>query len=385
MDKTLPLASLRVLELARVLAGPWIGQTLADLGATVIKIEGPKGDETRHWGPPYAPNGQATYFQSCNRGKHSVIADFNNAEDLAMIRGLATEADVLVENFKVGGLTKFGLDYPTLSASNPRLIYCSVTGFGQTGPMAHLPGYDFIIQGMAGVMDLTGTPDGPPIKTGIALADLFTAMYGLVGIQAALIQRQTTGRGQHIDMALYDSLAAMLGNQASAYLMTGKSPARLGNTHPSIVPYEVYDASDAPLIIACGNDGQFQRLCAALGTTWHEDPRFATNPKRLENRTQLSAMMAEAVAARTRSDVLQAMEAAGVPAGPINSVADALDNDHVTARGLVRSYGDTRAVALPISATGMAKAELDAPPALDQHGDAVRQQGWKAVDPDQDR
>lgn len=380
MDKTPPLTGLRVLELARVLAGPWIGQTLADLGATVIKIESPQGDETRHWGPPYAPDGQATYYHACNRGKHSVVADFNDPDDLAMIRDLAAEADVVVENFKVGGLAKFGLDYATLSAPNPRLIYCSITGFGQTGPRAHLPGYDFIIQAMSGVMDVTGLPDGPPVKTGIALADLFTAMYGIVAIEAAVIQRQTSGRGQHIDMALYDSLIAMLANQGTAYLLAGRSPQRLGNAHPSIVPYEVYQAADGPLVIACGNDGQFVRLCRALGTDWHQDPRFATNPRRMENREEMSRLMAALVSGWQRAPLLAAMEQAGVPAGPINTVGEALDNDHVGARDLIRQSGKSRAVALPIKASAMEAAQLDGPPVLDQHGTAVRSGGWMAIE-----
>ena len=376
MTDSAPLDGIRVLELARVLAGPWIGQTLADLGATVIKVEGPKGDETRHWGPPYAPNGTATYFHSCNRGKRSITADFRNSEDLDVVRGLAADADIVIENFKVGGLTKFGLDYPTLSAANPGLIYCSITGFGQTGPKAHLPGYDFIIQAMSGVMDVTGEADGQPTKTGIALADLFTALYGTIGIEAALLQRAKTGLGQQIDMALYDSMLAVLANQASAFLLTGNSPRRLGNAHPSIVPYEVYNASDGPLVIACGNDGQFSRLCQEFGLEWHLDERFATNPKRMENRVAMSDMMATLVAGCSRDEVLKRMENAGVPAGPINTVGEALSDPQVDARELVVEQSDSRSVDLPIKFSDIVRPDRGAPPALNRHGPEVRATGW---------
>lgn len=376
MKNSAPLAGIRVLELARVLAGPWIGQTLADLGATVIKVESPKGDETRHWGPPYAPDGAATYFHSCNRGKRSIVADFKNAEDLELIQNLAQDADILVENFKLGGLKKFGLDYETLQGINPRLIYCSITGFGQTGPKAHLPGYDFIIQAMSGVMDVSGSPDGPPTKTGIALADLFTALYGTVGIEAALLQRANTGRGQYIDMALYDSLLAVLANQASAFLMTGKSPTRLGNAHPSIVPYEVYDAIDGPLVIACGNDGQFTRMCSAFAVDWHQDAQFTTNPKRLENRVELSARMAALIAGFQRAEVLAKMEKAGVPAGPINTVGEALSDPQVAARNTIFERDGNKSVELPIRFSEISPPSRSAPPALDQHGDEIRKSGW---------
>lgn len=377
MTNSPPLSGLRVLELARVLAGPWIGQTLADLGATVIKVESPAGDETRAWGPPFAADGAATYFHSCNRGKRSIALDFRNPDDLAVAKDLAQEADIVVENFKLGGLVKYGLDYASLSAENVGLIYCSITGFGQTGPNAHLPGYDFIIQAMSGVMDVTGQADGPPVKTGIALADLFTAMYGVVGIQTALIQRQKTGRGQHIDMALFDSLTCMLANQATSFLSSGTSPSRLGNTHPSIVPYQVFDASDGPLVIACGNDGQFARLCKVLAVDWNTDARFATNPERLINRDVLVPMLADLLIGHSRAELLAMMEKAGVPAGPINTVGEALTSEQTIARNLVHDLENSRSVKTPIVFSDMAQAEITAPPELDADGAAIRKDGWR--------
>jgi crotonobetainyl-CoA:carnitine CoA-transferase CaiB-like acyl-CoA transferase len=285
-----------VLELARVLAGPWIGQTLADLGADVIKVEAPEGDETRGWGPPFAADGSAAYFHSCNRNKRSIALDFRDAQDRALARRLAASADVVLENFKVGGLAKYGLDYPAVAAGNPGVVYCSVTGFGQDGPYAPRPGYDFIIQAMGGIMDLTGEPEGAPQKPGVAYADLFTGLYGTIAVQAALAQRARTGQGQHIDMALFDTQLAVLANQASNWLIGGRVPRRMGNAHPNIVPYQVFQAADGPLVIACGNDGQFARLCVELGLELHRDARLTMNRGRLEHRAEVIGALAARLA-----------------------------------------------------------------------------------------
>ena len=338
-----PLEGLKVVELARILAGPWIGQTLADLGAQVVKVEGPQGDDTRSWGPPFIeccrPDGWtekvAAYFHAANRGKSSVVCDFQDRADLARLKGLIAEADVLIVNFKVGGLQKFRLDYESVSAINPRLIYASVTGFGQTGPRASQPGYDFLVQGMCGIMDLTGEPDGEPQKVGVAWIDIFTGLYGVIAVQAALAERQVSGRGQHIDLSLLDCGIAVLANQAMNYLASGASPHRMGNAHPNIVPYQVFPASDGHMIIACGNDRQFAALMGVLGLEAHaRDPRFSSNGERVVNRKLLCAMIADQTAKRTRSDLIAALEEAGVPAGPINTVADALAEPQVVARGL---------------------------------------------------
>src|SRR5580704_10508514 len=290
---TAALAGVRVLELARVLAGPTTGQTLADLGADVIKVESPEGDETRAWGPPFIETDgelSAAYFHSCNRGKRSIVADFTTERGREIVRRLAARADVLIENFKVGGLQKFGLDYESLRRLNPRLIYCSVTGFGQTGPYAKRAGYDFLIQGMSGIMSITGEPDGSPQKAGVAIADLFTGLYGVIAIEAALIERARTGRGQHLDLALFDSMSAMLANQAMNYLASGKSPKRMGNAHVNLAPYQTLPVSDGWFIVAVGNDGQFARLCVVLGLEpLAKDKRFATNPGRVVNRVALEA------------------------------------------------------------------------------------------------
>jgi crotonobetainyl-CoA:carnitine CoA-transferase CaiB-like acyl-CoA transferase len=367
-----PHAGLRVLELARVLAGPWIGQTLADLGADVIKVEAREGDETRGWGPPFADDGTAAYFHAANRGKRSIALDFRDAGDLALVRHLAGEADVLIENFKVGGLAKFGLDWPSLAATNPRLVYCSVTGFGQDGPRAAAPGYDFIIQAMGGIMDLTGEPDGPPQKPGVAYADLFTGLYGVIAVQAALAQRAGSGRGQHIDMALFDSQLAVLANQATNRLIGGRLPRRMGNAHPNIVPYQVFEAADGPLVIACGNDGQFARLCTALGLGHHRDPRFALNRDRLENRAALVGDLAARLAGMPRAAVLAAMQTAGVPAGPINTVAEAFDDPQAQARGMVQTIDGSRAPRSPMRFSDATLAADRPPPRLDAHGPAIR-------------
>ncbi|GGE20506.1 CoA transferase [Aureimonas endophytica] len=317
-----PLAGLRVLELARILAGPWIGQTLADLGADVIKVESPAGDDTRGWGPPFIErDGEraAAYFHACNRGKRSVVIDFTTEEGQAAVRALAAEADVVVENFKVGGLAKYGLDHASLSRINPGLVTCSVTGFGQDGPYAARAGYDFMIQGLAGIMDLTGDPEGEPQKIGVAFADIFTGLYGVIAIQAALARRAATGRGEHVDMALFDSMAGVLANQALNYFASGVAPTRLGNAHPNIVPYQAFAARDGHLIVACGNDRQFERLVRILGRPdLSADPAYRRNEGRVAHRAELTPLLAGLVAAWERDALLAELEREGVPAGPIN-------------------------------------------------------------------
>jgi glutaryl-CoA transferase len=335
-----PLEGLRVLELARILAGPWIGQTLADLGADVIKVEAPDGDDTRRWGPPFVqgPDGEnldAAYFHCCNRGKRSLVADLHTEHGQEVVCRLARRSDVLIENFKVGGLAKYGLDYPVLSKINPRLVYCSVTGFGQTGPHAHRPGYDFMIQGMGGIMDLTGEPDGPPQKTGVAFADIFTGTYGTIAVLAALAQRERTGVGQHVDMALLDSMVGVLANQSLSYLISGSAPRRMGNAHPNIVPYQTFAVRDGSVIIAVGNDLQFARLCDFLGLAplaKHE--KFATNAARVSNREELIQQLSANLAQRGREEVLRAMEERGIPAGPINTLVDVFSDPQVIYRGM---------------------------------------------------
>jgi crotonobetainyl-CoA:carnitine CoA-transferase CaiB-like acyl-CoA transferase len=382
-----PLAGLRVLELARILAGPWIGQTLADLGADVVKVESPEGDDTRKWGPPFvrAPNGDnldAAYFHSCNRGKRSIVADFSTEDGRNTVRLLAQRSDVLIENFKVGGLAKYALDYNSLKAANPRLIYCSVTGFGQSGPYAQRAGYDFIIQGMSGVMDLTGEADGPPEKIGIAFADIFTGVYGTTAILAALNQRERTGVGQHIDMALLDSMVGVLANQGLNYLVSGRVPRRMGNAHPNIVPYQVFAVSDGQVIIAVGNDAQFERLCSYLGEPGlARDPLYVTNSERVKNREQLISRLSQLLAPRTRSDVLAAMEDRGIPAGPINNLSDVFSDPQVQHRALVSQLkapwsegGAVPTVRTPVQFSG-AQLQLERPaPRLGEHTDQVRKE-----------
>lgn len=338
-----PLKGLKVVELARILAGPWLGQTLADLGADVIKVEAPQGDDTRRWGPPFierlrkdgSTETVAAYFHATNRGKQSVTCDFHDQADLDRLKALIASADVVIENFKVGGLAKYGLDYHTLIADNPGLVYLSITGFGQDGPRASQPGYDFLIQGMSGIMDLTGEPDGAPQKVGVAWIDIFTGLYGTIAVQAALRERDKSGLGQHIDLSLLDCGVAVLANQATNLLLGGATPHRLGNAHPNIVPYSVFPAADGHLIIACGNDGQFQNLCHAFGVDGlAQDPRFATNADRVENRAELIARLSKISSAQPRDAIVELLEQAGVPCGPINSVADALAEPQVQARGM---------------------------------------------------
>ena len=382
-----PLAGVRVLDLSRVLAGPWATQMLADLGADVIKVEKPgTGDDTRHWGPPWLEHGDqkvAAYFLAANRGKRSVAIDFATEDGAALVRRMAADADVLVENFKVGGLRKFGLDAVSLRAANPRLIYASITGFGQDGPYAQRAGYDYIIQGMGGLMSLTGLPDGEPgggpMKVGVAVADLFTGMYTANAIVAALYRREQTGEGATIDMALLDTQLAMLANQASNALISGKDPKRLGAGHPNIVPYQPFQAADQPIIIAVGNDQQFARLAAIVGhPEWSEDPAFKTNAARVAVRQTLVPMIAEIVATKPAAAWLQQLEAAGIPAGPINSISQALADPQALHRGAQMkagggALGEVPMVGCPIRIDGERTDAPLPPPALGEHGDLLKQ------------
>ncbi|HEX9140115.1 MAG TPA: CaiB/BaiF CoA-transferase family protein [Steroidobacteraceae bacterium] len=335
-----PLAGLRVVELARILAGPWLGQTLADLGAEVVKIESPEGDDTRRWGPPFVQAADGTdlgaaYFHCCNRGKRSVVADLQSAQGLELVNRLIERADVLIENFKTGSLSRYKLDYASLKQGNPRLIYCSITGFGQTGPYAGRAGYDAIIQGMSGIMDVTGEANGPPQKIGVALADILTGVYGVAAVQAALLQRQKTGTGQHIDLALLDVMVGVLANQALNYLVSGEAPRRIGNQHPNIVPYQSFAVLDGYIMIAVGNDAQFQRFCEAIGCgSLSKDPRFVTNAGRVRERAALLSVLEPAVQAFSRAELLARLEAAAVPAGPVNTLAETFADPQVVARAM---------------------------------------------------
>ena len=336
-----PYTGLRVLELARVLAGPWIGQALADLGAEVIKVESPEGDETRRWGPPFLENADgsaadAAYFHACNRGKDSLVLDLREAGDRQRAVQLACEADVLIENFKVGGLEKFGLDYASVAALNPALVYCSISGFGQSGRYADRPGYDFVAQAMSGLMDVTGEPGRPPQKVGVAISDVVTGLYGLIGIQAALAERARSGRGQRVDVSLLDSTVGILANQAMNCLIGNMTPTRMGNAHPNIAPYQEFRTADGFIVVAVGNDVQFRRLCEALGcASLASDPRFASNGARVRHRTDLEQALAPALAALRREEALARLEAAQVPSGPINTVAEALADPNTLERGMV--------------------------------------------------
>lgn len=333
-----PLSGLKVIELARILAGPWAGQTLSDLGAEVIKVESPQGDDTRQWGPPFIDrldDRSAAYFHSCNRGKQSVVIDFRTEAGKDRLINLIRDADILIENYKVGGLQKYGLDYESVRQLNPSLIYCSITGFGQDGPYAHRAGYDYIVQGMSGLMSVTGEADRQPLKVGVAVTDVFTGVYATTAILAALHQRASTGRGQHIDMALLDTAVAVTANQAMNYLSTGNAPSRLGNEHPNLSPYQVFPCSDGYLIVAVGNDAQFAKFCAVLGC---EDlaaqAKYRTNPDRVENRVALTTQLNEKTRSFCKSDLLSACETSGVPAGPINDLAEVFHDPQVQARGM---------------------------------------------------
>lgn len=386
-----PLKNIRVLEMARILAGPWCGQLLADLGADVVKIErSGSGDDTRQWGPPFIDGVDgdtigAAYFHSCNRGKRSVEADFESEDGRAMVRKLAANADVLVENFKVGGLAKYGLDYESLRAINPRLIYCSITGFGQDGPYAPRAGYDFLIQGMGGAMHLTGTPDGPPSKSGIAIADIFTGLYAANAIQSAIIQRQDTGEGAYIDCALLDTQVAVLGYQALNYFVSGNEPRRLGNGHPNIVPYDVFPVADGDIIIATGNDGQFRKLCAVLQRPdLAGDERFATSKDRVNNRAEFNIVFHPLTRQFKRADLLPKLDSASVPAGPINTVADVFDDPQIRHRGVRidipnpdAKSGSTPGLRAPLVMNGNAMAAELPAPSLGRHtADVLNDPAW---------
>ncbi len=339
------LGHLRVLDLSRVLAGPWAGQVLGDLGADVVKVERPgSGDDTRHWGPPFVQdaNGQdagAAYFTACNRNKRSLAVDFSKPEGADLIRSLVPHFDVVIENFKVGGLARYGLDYNSLAQLHPQLIYCSITGFGQDGPYASRPGYDFLIQAMGGLMSITGQPDtepgGGPVKVGVAVADLFTGMYAAVSILAALSYRERTGEGQHIDCSLLDTQVAMLANQSANWLVGGVEPTRMGNNHPNVAPYRTYAVKDGHVIVAVGNDRQFARLCETLGdAVISRDPRFRTNTDRVHNRVDLDAAISKLLADWPREELIESLGVAGVPCGPINTLGDVFADEHIQARNL---------------------------------------------------
>ncbi|TMJ44844.1 MAG: CoA transferase [Alphaproteobacteria bacterium] len=376
-----PLAGLRVLELARILAGPWAGQILADLGADVIKVERKgSGDDTRGWGPPFveATEGghlDAAYFHATNRGKRSIEIDFESEDGRRTVKKLAARSDVLVENFKVGGLAKFGLDYASLSNENPRLIYCSVTGFGQSGPYATRPGYDLMAQGIGGIMDLTGAPDGEPQRAGVPVADIFTGIYSVVGILAALIERERTGRGCLVDTALVDSQVGVLANQALNYLISGKVPRRIGNAHPNIVPYQVFPVADGHIIIATGNDSQFGKLCALLGESKiAEEPRYRSNSDRLANREELIARLSALTLRWRRDDLLAKLEELGVPAGPINTLEQVFADPQVIHRGMridrpsaAAKGGTIPGVRTPIIIGGQPMAAERPSPRLGEH------------------
>lgn len=348
-----PLAGIRVIELARVLAGPWAGQMLADLGADVIKVENPDGgDDTRHWGPPFVEgadgeNLSAAYYHSTNRGKRSITADLKSEEGQSLVRRLVATADVLIENFKLGGLVKYGLDYDSLRAINPRLVYCSITGFGQTGPYANLAGYDYIVQGMSGFMSITGERDGQPMKAGVAIADIFTGIYAVSAIEAALIHALKTGEGQLIDMALLDVQSAVLANQNMNYLVSGRAPVRLGNAHPNISPYEVVPTADGYLILAVGNDGQFRRLCTILGLVIGDDENFATNKARVANRDAVRRIVSTETLKWQKADLLKACEDNAVPSGAINTIEEMFADPQIAARGLRIDLPDAAGTVIP--------------------------------------
>jgi len=387
-----PLEGIKVLDLSRVLAGPWCTQLLADLGAEVTKVERPgAGDDTRHWGPPWHGEGDkrvAAYFLSCNRGKRSAAIDFSQAEGAALVRKLAEHADVVVENFKVGGLEKFGLDARSLRAANPRLIYASITGFGQDGPYADRAGYDYIIQGMGGLMSITGLPDGVPgggaMRVGVAVVDLFTGLYTAVAILSALYAREKSGEGAHIDMALFDTQLAMLANQASNALVSGKDPPRQGNTHPNIVPYQPFDAADQPIIIAVGNERQFARLAEMCGhPEWTGDQKFASNAERVANRGEIVRLVGQAIAQKPAAEWLAQLDAAGIPAGPINRISQALGDVQAQHRQMVRTIAGAPLVGSPVRFDGE-RADSDLPPpALGEHTAEVLAQigiGGRAIE-----
>jgi len=383
-----PLSGVRVLDLSRVLAGPWATQTLADLGAEVIKIERPDaGDDTRHWGPPFTTTtdgsrGDAAYFMCANRGKKSVALDIASPDGAKAVRRLAATCDVVVENFKTGGLKKYGLDYAGLSAVNPRLVYCSITGFGQDGPDAHRAGYDYMIQAMGGLMSITGQPDGAPgaepMKVGVAVVDLFTGLYASNAILAALWHARATGEGQHVDIALFDVQAAMLANQATNWFVSGTAPTRMGNAHPNLAPYQPFPCSDGMVVIAVGNDGQFRALATALGVeAMGVDPRFSTNALRVQHRAELSPALSALTASFTMKGLMAVLEAAGVPCGPVNTIDQVFEEPQALHRGLTveQSRADLaapiRTVASPIRLSRTPVRYDAPPPSLGQDTEAV--------------
>ena len=394
-DKPSALPHIKVLDLSRVLAGPWCTQMLADMGADVVKVERPgEGDDTRHWGPPFLQDAQgndtthATYFTACNRNKRSVTIDMAKPEGQALIRQMAAQSDVVVENFKVGGLAKYGLDYDSLKALNPRLIYCSVTGFGQDGPYAERAGYDLMIQAMSGMMSITGNPDGTPgggpLRVGVALTDLFTGVYACSAILAAIEVRHRTGQGQFIDMALLDVGMAILANQAAGFLNTGKVPQRQGNSHPSLVPYQSVATLDGAMLLAIGNDGQFARFCDAAGQPqWAQDPRYATNSLRVANRDTLIPQIEAITATQTTAQWVALLENKAVPCGPINALNEAFADEQVIARGLkvnqpvapvnnqYQAIQSIASVASPLRMSDTPPVLHRPPPALGEHTDAV--------------
>ena len=383
-----PLSHIRVLDLSRVLAGPWAGQNLADLGAEVIKVERPKiGDDSRAFGPPWVKDQQgndtreSAYYTAANRGKKSITLNISRPEGQAIVRELAARSDVLIENYKFGDLARYGLGYDDLAKINPRLIYCSVTGFGQTGPYREHPGYDFMIQGMGGMMSVTGEPDevpgGGPQRAGVPVADLITGMYASIAICAAIANRAETGKGQHLDLALLDSQIALMSYQNTNYFATGKPPARIGNLHPNIVPYQPFKTSDGSVILACGNDNLFRKFCDVAGcTALTADPRFATNGKRVENRAEMTRLLQEIFAKRTTRDWVESLEAAGVPNGPINNIAQVFEEPQVKARNIKIELdhpiaGKMPLVASPMRFSGTPIEHTMAPPTLGQHTEDV--------------
>ena len=382
-----PLAGIRVLDLSRVLAGPWASQILGDLGADVVKVERPgNGDDTRAWGPPYLkdadgqPTRESAYFLCTNRNKRSITVDMASPEGQQQLQQLAAKADIVLENFKTGGLQQYGLDYASLNAINPRLIYCSITGFGQSGPYASRPGYDFLIQAMGGLMSITGVPDDEagagPQKVGVALTDILTGLYATIGILAALQERNRSGLGQHIDTALLDVQVATLANQASNYLVGGMVPRRMGNAHPSIVPYQTFPTADSDMILAVGNDGQFARFCTVAGRPeWAQDERFATNPQRVRHRAELIPLLRQTTVMRSTAEWVSALEQADVPCGPVNRLDQVFADPQVQARGiqvdLPHPLGTVSTVASPVRLSATPVQYRMAPPLLGQHTEEV--------------
>ncbi|OZI37873.1 CoA transferase [Bordetella genomosp. 10] len=381
-DRATTLAGVKVLDLSRILAGPSSAQLLGDLGADVVKVEKPsEGDDTRKWGPPYVlgRSGEETeesaYYLSANRNKRSIAVDITSASGQELVHSLIAKADVLIENYKVGGLSRYGLAYEQLRTRYPRLVYCSVTGFGQTGPYASRPGYDFLIQGMGGIMSLTGEPQGEPMKVGVGIADIMTGMYAAVGILAALRHRDRTGEGQHIDISLLDTQISWLANAGTNYLTDGALPIRLGNGHPNIVPYQVFPTEDAPMILAVGNDSQFRRFCEVAGVAHlSSDERYATNPMRVRHRMDLCALVESALQKKTRAHWLRELDAAGVPCGPVNNLEDVFSDPHVKARGAElhmpcewAAEGEVRLLANPLRMSATPPSYQRPPPRLNEH------------------